>query len=487
MFRISAILFVIISLCGIMPAQAQFGGAVWEVITSDSMQHTLGQKPISATPAGLHLTYSQSRGSGNGWIIYYRFFDYAGGWGSPIIVESNLPAFEPSIAAREFGAFNIGLFYDAGGDIYGDIVSSPWDSWDPVNLTNSQNLDYSVTTAIDDNGFAHLSWVTQVNNEYKIAYGILRDSAFEMEILENSQIGNFGLGAGPFVVVIDSLPHLFYRGVNSSSYNVHYAHKEHPDSLWAIEFLSTPNLDDYQASAVIDGSSDIHIAISGNGGWGMPGKIYYMNRDFQSGIWSVPELATGSNSAVDGHIGITENEVLFIASAGVSGNIYTGEIFLSNNSAGNFQTELLANFQDGISPAVAFLPGPVGAIILQGRISHPGYDNMEIIYYGPEQTVVEINEALPRSEYLSWNYPNPFNSGTAIVVNGDLKGNARLGIFNLLGRKVAEISPVETKTGELKYFWDGDNDKGITCPSGPYFYTVIGIERQIRGRMLYLK
>ena len=59
-----------------------------------------------------------------------------------------------------------------------------------------------------------------------------------------------------------------------------------------------------------------------------------MNKDFQTGDWSAPELVTGSNSAVDGHLGRTENGTVFITSAGVSGNIYNGNIYLSNNSNG---------------------------------------------------------------------------------------------------------------------------------------------------------
>lgn len=482
LFLISALIIAVT----FQQAQAQFEGAVWDIITSDSMLQALGQQPLCATPAGLHLTYIKNSGFG-GWIVYYRFFDITGGWENPVIVESSLPLPKPAIAAREFGAFKIGLFYDANGDIYGDVVSSPWDSWNPVNLTNSQESDNSVSVAIDDNGTAHLCWVTRFNYEYKMAYGTFEDGIFESEVLENSHVVHDSWGARPFITLINSSPHLFYRGENDYSINVHHARKENPDSAWVFEYLSTANFVDHQASAAVDSAGDIHIAISGRDGWEMPGHIYYMKRDFQNGNWSDPELVTGANSVADGHIGITENEVVYVTSAGLSGNIYTGEIFLSSNSSGNFQTELLANFHDGAHPAVAFLPGPVGAIVLQGEISHPGYDNTEIIFYGPQQTDIYFEERLPRTAYLCRNYPNPFNSKTSIIVTGDLENNATLKIFDLLGRKIAELLPVETKMGELKYLWDGIDDKGGPCPSGPYFYTVYGMERQIKGRMLFLK
>jgi hypothetical protein len=469
------------------PASAQFEGAVWEVLTSDTLQHALGQSPLASTPAGLHLTYAKSRGTGSGWTVYYRFFSLTGGWEDPAIVESSIPAFEPSVAAREFGTFKIGVFYDAGGDIYGDVVNSPWEAWDPVNLTNTGDFDRSVTAAVDMEATVHLSWVTETNGEYKIAYGTMRNDSFSMEILQESELGDFGSGAAPFTAVVDSVPHLFYRGVNGPNYHIHHAYKIAPDSAWNIEFLYTPNIDDFQGSAAVDNSGDLHLAISGNTGWGTPGRIYYMKRSNQTGDWSAPDLVTGTYSVVDGHIGITSDGVVFVAGAGISGNIYTGDIYLSDNSSGTFEPAFLVNYPDGVSPALAFLPGPLGALVMRGIINHPGFQNEEIIYYGPQPTYVEDMREHPVSIISSANYPNPFNSNTVIRVRGLTGVAAGLKVYDILGRKIAELEPSNFRENELIFRWDGLDSHSRTCAAGAYYYLIEGQNGRSGGSMIYLK
>ncbi len=122
---LSALSITIISFGVLSESHAQFEGAVWDTLTSDTLRDALSRQPFVATPGGLHLTHAKSRGMGNGWSIHYRFFDVAGGWSDDIIVESDLPAFSPSIAAREFDVFKIAIFFDAYGDIYGGIAHSP--------------------------------------------------------------------------------------------------------------------------------------------------------------------------------------------------------------------------------------------------------------------------------------------------------------------------------------------------------------------------
>ncbi len=487
--KLNLTFFILVSVILILAGSgaAQFEGAVWEILTLDSLQHSLGQNPIAATPAGLHMTYARSRGLGNGWRVYYRFFSLDGGWDDTAVVETVNPAFEPSISAREFGTFKIAIFYDSGGDIYGDVVSSPWDTWNPANITNTGDNDYSVTSAIDMEGTVHLSWVTEIGGEFKIAYGRIQNGYFSMEVLQQSELGDFGLGAGPFTAVVDTIPHLFYRGVNAAYYHIHHAYKIAPDSSWEIEFLYTPNLDDYRASAAVDPSGDIHLSISGNTGWGTPGHIYYRRHSYQTGDWSAPELVSDTFSVVDGHLGITDNGVVFIVGAGVAGNIYTGDIYLSDNSNGAFEPELLVNYPDGTRPALAFLPGPVGALILRGRISHPGYENVEIIYYGPQQTNIEFVPDIPKSFISCRNYPNPFNSHTVVSVKNYREDDLRLDIYDLLGRKIKQLLPYIGYEDELLFRWDGLNSEGRDCPSGTYFYIVSGRTEKTAGRMTYIK
>jgi hypothetical protein len=468
-------------------AHAQFEGAVWDTLTSDTLRDALGRQPIAATPGGLHLTHAKSRGMGNGWSIHYRFFDVASDWNDDVVVESDLPAFSPSIAAREFDAFKIAIFFDANEDIYGSINYSPWDTWNPVNLTDSPAPDLEPTVAIDLEGSVHVAWITEIDGEYRIAYGIMESDSLIEEIIYESEPGPFGSGAAPKIIAVDNIPHIFYRGVNSGFYHIHHAFRESPGSPWEIEFLYSGNTDDYTASAVADDLGDIHLATSGNDGWGMPGRIYYTKRDHQSGQWASAELASGSYSVVEGSIGITEEGHIFIASAGISGNFYTGDIYLSNDMDGTFQTEFLTHYEDCTGPSIAFLPGSIGALVLQGIIGEYNSSNMEIISYGPERTGIPDNNLLPRSLRACSNYPNPFNSNTIITASGEFSKSPLLEIFDLLGRKVRTLRIVDGGENQISCRWDGLDDNGLAASNGIYLYFIETRGSALSGKMTLIK
>jgi hypothetical protein len=468
-------------------ALAQFEGAVWDTLTSDTLRDALSRQPFAATPGGLHLTHAKSRGTGNGWSIHYRFFDIGGGWSDDIIVESELSAFSPSIAAREFDAFKIAVFFDAYDDIYGSIVHSPWDTWAPVNLTDSPDPDFQPTVAVDDEGLVHVAWITEVTDEYKIAYGKMEDDTLVTEIIYESELGPYGSGAAPKIIAADNRPHVFYRGGDYEFYQIHHAFRESPNEPWEIEFLSSGNADDYTSSAVVDDSGDIHLAVSGNDGWGMPGRIYYTRRDNRSGQWAPAELASGSYSVVEGSIGMTDEGYIYIASAGIAGNFYTGDIYISDNADGFFQTELLTHYQDCTGPSITFLPGSVGALVMQGIIGEYSTDNMEIISYGPERTDVDDGPLVPRSFKACQNYPNPFNSNTIITARGEFSENTPLEIFDILGRKVKTLQTIDGNKGRVSYRWDGLDDAGIACSGGIYLYFLKTRSTAYSGRMTLVK
>jgi hypothetical protein len=450
---------------------AQFEGAVWDTLTSDTLMDALSRHPFTSTPGGYHLTYAKSRGQGQGWEVYYRYFDILSGWNDDVLVESGLPAYSPSIAAREFDAFRIAIAFDSGNDIYTAVVYSPWDDWDAVNLTDSPDPDIEPAVAVDGEGKVHLAWITEIEGEYKIAYGTLENGNFDMEILEESDLGMFGSGAQPLIIEVDDLPHIFYRGVNSGFYHIHHAFKESPGGDWSIEFLFTGNVDDYEASAVSDHDFNIHLSVSGNEGWGMPGRVYYAMRDYQTGQWTSFELATGSYSVVEGRIAVYNDGIIYIASAGVSGNFYTGDIYLTDNASGQFETEHLAYYQDGTNPHITLLGGAIGALAMQGIIGEYDSDNLEILFYGPQRVGIFEEIEYPRTAYVISSYPNPFNSNVLIKVEGDLRPGILIDIYDVLGRKIRSLASVEGDASTSYFRWDGIDLEGRQCPGGVYFYS----------------
>ncbi|MCI0698634.1 choice-of-anchor J domain-containing protein [candidate division KSB1 bacterium] len=86
--------------------------------------------------------------------------------------------------------------------------------------------------------------------------------------------------------------------------------------------------------------------------------------------------------------------------------------------------------------------------------------------------VTAINERLEgRSHFqLYQNYPNPFNPETTIRYNMPFKGQALLAIYDLTGRRVAQLEAGVKNAGEYVIRWDGRDSAGNSVTSGIYFY-----------------
>jgi len=446
---------------------AQFEGAAWDTLTTDTLEESISQQALATTPYQLHLAYARSRVQG-GWDVYYRFYDAMAGWTDDRIVESDMPCSRPVIAASFTYQFNIAVLFESGGDIWGWINHDPFEPWTPVNIINSPEPDMSPTVTLGPSNL-HAAWITEIDSDYyKISYVFGIGDTLYFDVIEDSDLGFFGSGAQPFIVAVDDNPHIFYRGVNNDSYNIHHAYRTHPDSSWIIEFLNTSNVDDYSASAWVDAGGDIRLAISGNEGWGMPGHVYYLRRDHQTGTWSAPVLATGGNSAVNGSIALSEEGDVFISSCGVSGNIYNGEIYLSTNISGSFQTELLASYGSSSQTVLTMISGIYGALALDAPIGGEESRNVEIVYYGPSTTgMADDNPHPPNTTLLSNNYPNPFNASTTIRYNLQTASDVKIEIFDICGRKIENILDERQQPGYHQATWNAAD-----FPSGVYFYAL---------------
>jgi len=81
---------------------------------------------------------------------------------------------------------------------------------------------------------------------------------------------------------------------------------------------------------------------------------------------------------------------------------------------------------------------------------------------------------LPENFTLSQNYPNPFNPSTRI--NFDIPASARVGsrvqlqIYNILGKLVRTVLNEARPPGHYTVEWSGNDDAGLSVPSGLYVY-----------------
>jgi len=463
-------------------ASAQFENAVWDTLTADTLQDALTAQAIAVNGyEEFHLTYSKHR-AGGGWNIYYRYFDIYDGMYPEVVAESSMPCHGPVIASR-YGddVYDIAIFFESGEDIWGCINQDPQGQWEFSNVTNSADPDLSPSVAVGSNDI-HVAWITHTNSQYKISYMRGHGDSSWTEIIQDSELGDFGAGAQPFIVANGDIPHIFYRGVNGQGYHIHHAYRIHPDSIWQIEYLMTGNMDDYSASAVRDLLGNVHLAISGNDGWGMPSHVYYMWRGHETGEWSSPLLVTGQYSASNASIFVRPGDIACVASCGVSGNVYDGNVYLSDNSSGSFQTQLLRTYLSCTQPVITDVIGEYGVLIFDAPIGSEEGRNIELVYYGPNLQPVGVREPLPSSPVASYCYPNPFNSRTTIEFDIENPAEVTLDIFDITGRKIATILDDTFQPGNHSVMWDAGN-----LSSGVYFYRLQAGDFRQTHKMVLLK
>jgi Glycosyl hydrolases family 2, TIM barrel domain/Glycosyl hydrolases family 2, sugar binding domain/Glycosyl hydrolases family 2 len=78
--------------------------------------------------------------------------------------------------------------------------------------------------------------------------------------------------------------------------------------------------------------------------------------------------------------------------------------------------------------------------------------------------IAEPAPEIPQGYRLAQNFPNPFNPATTITVDLPIRGQARLAVFDLLGREVALLMNGEYSAGRYVTTWDA---RGMA--SGAYF------------------
>ena len=79
--------------------------------------------------------------------------------------------------------------------------------------------------------------------------------------------------------------------------------------------------------------------------------------------------------------------------------------------------------------------------------------------------VAEVEVSLPTEFALEQNYPNPFNPNTSIQFSLPIDAQVIIGVYNLVGEKVAEVANKEFSAGAHKVNFDA-----ASMTSGIYFY-----------------
>ena len=104
-----------------------------------------------------------------------------------------------------------------------------------------------------------------------------------------------------------------------------------------------------------------------------------------------------------------------------------------------------------------------------------------------EMTPANEEQAIPEIYDMLMNYPNPFNSSTAITYHVPVSGYVKLLIFNATGRQVQTLVNEEQAAGDYQVFWNGSSCSGDALASGIYMMHLITRDQQITKKMLLLR
>ena len=91
------------------------------------------------------------------------------------------------------------------------------------------------------------------------------------------------------------------------------------------------------------------------------------------------------------------------------------------------------------------------------------------------------------SDYLSQNWPNPFNPSTTIQFGLKESGHIRLSIYDASGRLVSELVNSTFPAGSYSEIWNGTNSSGAYVASGVYFYRIDADEFSMKKKMILLR
>jgi hypothetical protein len=94
---------------------------------------------------------------------------------------------------------------------------------------------------------------------------------------------------------------------------------------------------------------------------------------------------------------------------------------------------------------------------------------------------------MPETYSLSQNYPNPFNPTTTINFTLPVTGQAKIEVYNMLGKLVATPFNGVAQAGENSVVWDATDFDGNRVASGIYFYRLTSGSFSATRKMTLLK
>ncbi len=100
---------------------------------------------------------------------------------------------------------------------------------------------------------------------------------------------------------------------------------------------------------------------------------------------------------------------------------------------------------------------------------------------------IKISIGAPKDYKLYNNFPNPFNPSTKIAFELPKASHVKLAVYDVVGRKVAQVADGDYPAGYTELTWNGMNRNGEQVASGVYFYRISADKWSKVMKMLSLK
>lgn len=429
-------LFIIFFFAAVF-AKAQWTNAVLDSLTNNNFRDEVKRQSITVDESNtIHVVYMRARPAG-GWVIYYRQKPDNLQWNNEILIsDSGFAAFTPAIAVDNNSYVPYVVYtQDQGAGLEIFLASDNGGGWISTPVTANNIDDEAPTIAVDENGNVHLAWISLDSlGIYRIFYSTNISGNWDTQILANSNLGQFGTGAYPFIATTKGgTAHIIYRGGGFSNYNIDHAYNAGPgSSLWQYENIITPNSEDYSGVMTIGPDSTINVAITGSGGFGFPNDVYYLYKP-EGQQWSFPELInSGFNgeafsifSDTSGFVHISINEI--------SGNFYTGNVYYASDlqGGGGWLVAPLLTTNDIYNASIILDNQNDGYMLaFQGTT----FETQEIVVYGKTDTVTGINNLIVFDEIMV--YPNPVTDVLKIDGNNNNLSIRSIKLQNIRGEEI---------------------------------------------------
>ena len=117
-------------------------------------------------------------------------------------------------------------------------------------------------------------------------------------------------------------------------------------------------------------------------------------------------------------------------------------------------------------------------------------DNKIYVYQFDMVTSVNepyIKEEIPLTFKLFQNHPNPFNGETRLEFETEESQHLTLSIYNILGQEIKNLASKTFSAGIYQYYWDGNNQDGVSQASGIYFARLESRSGSTMIKLIYMK